>query len=265
MKKADIQKLVDLMARLRGPDGCPWDKEQTRETLKPMLIEEAYEVLDALDSDDPNELREELGDLLFQVVFHAQIGAERNEFTLAEVIDRLYEKMVRRHPHVFGDAPYRTSADVLKNWEDIKSAEKQASGEKPKAEKRSILEGSPKQLPPLTEAFQLTAKAARVGFDWSKIEEIFEKLQEELGELRAALAGQDQKQIADEIGDLLFVVTNIARFLNIDPETALRRSNKKFVVRFQYIEEELRKRGKDLKDSTLEEMEALWQEAKNKV
>ncbi|MBI1747841.1 MAG: nucleoside triphosphate pyrophosphohydrolase [Acidobacteria bacterium] len=259
MKEADIKKLVELVARLRGPHGCPWDKEQTRETLKPMLVEEAYEVLDALDDGDPQPLKEELGDLLFQVVFHSQIAAERGEFTLADVIDRIYEKMVRRHPHVFGEAEYKTSADVLRNWEDIKAAEKGS------ARKASLLDGSPKFLPPLNEAYQLTAKAARVGFDWSHIEEVFDKLQEEIGEARTAIQSNDSGKIRDEIGDLLFVVVNIARFLNVDAESALRRTNQKFIRRFHYIEEKLKAQGKSINESNLAEMDALWQEAKTKV
>lgn len=259
MKEADIKKLVELVARLRGPHGCPWDKEQTRETLKPMLVEEAYEVLDALDDGDPQPLKEELGDLLFQVVFHSQIAAERGEFTLADVIDRIYEKMVRRHPHVFGEADYKTAADVLRNWEDIKAAEKGS------ARKASLLDGSPKFLPPLNEAYQLTAKAARVGFDWSHIEEVFDKLQEEIGEARTAIQSNDSGKIRDEIGDLLFVVVNIARFLNVDAESALRRTNQKFIRRFHYIEERLKAQGKSINESNLAEMDALWQEAKTKV
>jgi len=261
MKEADIQKLVDLMARLRGPNGCPWDKEQTRETLKPMLIEEAYEVLDALDDPDPHELKEELGDLLFQVVFHSQIAAERQEFTLADVVDRNYEKMVRRHPHVFGEADYKTSADVLKNWEDIKAAEK---GSAAKA-KSSLLDGSPKFLPPLNEAYQLTSKAARVGFDWGHIDPVFDKLQEELTELREAMRAGDGPKIREEVGDIFFAMVNVARFLNVDPESALRQTNRKFAQRFQYIEQALRARGKSPKDSTLEEMDALWEEAKTQL
>lgn len=260
MKKADIQKLVDLMARLRGPNGCPWDKDQTRETLKPMLIEETYEVLDALDDPDPNELKDELGDLLFQVVFHSQIAAERDEFTLADVIDRNYEKMVRRHPHVFGDADYKTSADVLRHWEDIKAAEKGESA-KPKA---SLLDGMPKFLPPLSEAYQLTSKAARVGFDWSHLDEVLVKLQEELDELKQAVESKDAESIRDEVGDVIFVMVNIARFLNVDAESALRQTNRKFVRRFQYIEQTLKAQGKTLNESTLDEMDALWQEAKTK-
>ncbi len=261
MKTADIQKLVDLVARLRGENGCPWDKEQTRETLKPMLIEETYEVLEALDGDVPQDLLEELGDLLFQIVFHSQIAAEKNEFSLADVIERTYQKMVGRHPHVFSDAPYKTSQEVLKNWEDIKSAERDTSGTQTKNED-SILGGLPKGLPALYEAYQLTAKASRVGFDWQSIDGIFEKMIEETKELRHAMESRDEAKIADEVGDVLFVAVNIARFLNIDPESALRRSNKKFVRRFQHIETEIKKQGKRLKDTPISDMERLWEEAK---
>jgi len=261
-KQADIQKLVELVARLRGVEGCPWDREQTRESLKPMLIEEAFEVLDALDSEDPSELREELGDLLFQVVFHAQIAGEKGEFDLADVIDRLHEKMVRRHPHVFGGADLRTSQDVLRSWEDIKAAEKGIeSSSKPDSE-RSLLDGVPSRLPALHEAYQLTAKASRVGFDWSHLDQITHKLDEEVRELLEAHARQDGRQLADEVGDLLFVAVNVARFLGIDPETALRRCNRKFSRRFRYIESRLKQSGRALTDATLAEMDALWEEAK---
>lgn len=258
-KKADIQKLVGLVARLRGPDGCPWDREQTPETLKPMLIEEAYEVIEAIDSKDPDQLCAELGDLLFQVVFHSQIASERGHFTLAEVIDRTYEKMYKRHPHVFGGADYKTSAEVLRNWEDIKAVERGEEAPRP------LLSGIPSRLPPLYQAYQLTAKAARVGFDWSTVEQIVEKLREEAEELLRAVRDGQTERIADEVGDLLFVAANIARFLEIDPESALRRANLKFVERFNYIEEEMRRRGKTLKESSLEEMDQLWEEAKIKL
>jgi MazG family protein len=263
-KQTDIQKLVDLVERLRGKDGCPWDKEQTRETLKPMLIEEAYEVLDALDNPDPLELKEELGDLLFQIVFHAQIAHERTEFELADVIDRAYEKMVRRHPHVFGNADLRTAQDVLKNWEDIKASEKGSASVYEPDSAQSLLDGIPSKLPALHEAYQLTAKASRVGFDWSRLEEIVAKLHEESGELLKAHREKGGQDIADEVGDLLFVTVNVARFLGIDPETALKRTNKKFFRRFQYVESAIKARGKDLKDATLAEMDALWEEAKEK-
>jgi len=263
-RKADIEKLVALVERLRGKNGCPWDREQTRETLKPMLIEEAYEVLDALDLNDPEELKEELGDLLFQVVFHAQIAREKKEFSLADVIDCCHGKMVGRHPHVFGDTELKTSGDVLKNWEEIKAAEK---GIKPASlpdSDRSLLDGIPSKLPALHRAYQMTAKASRVGFDWSRIDQILEKLQEEASEIMQARSEGDPDRIADEVGDLLFVAVNIARFLGVDPETALRRSNEKFDNRFRYIESSIKKQGRALKDTSLEEMDALWEEAKAK-
>jgi tetrapyrrole methylase family protein / MazG family protein len=261
-KRADIQKLVELVARLRGENGCPWDREQTRETLKPMLIEESYEVLDALDAPDPSELKEELGDLLFQIVFHSQIAQEKREFALDDVIDRLHEKMIRRHPHVFGGADLRTSEDVLKNWEDIKALEKGVpSSSLPESEK-SLLDGIPSKLPALHEAYQMTAKASRVGFDWPELEDILDKLKEEANELAGAHRAGDLGHAADEVGDLLFVVVNIARFLNVDPETALRRTNRKFNRRFRFLESEIKKQGRELRDTPLAEMDALWNEAK---
>jgi nucleoside triphosphate diphosphatase len=261
-KQANIQKLVDLVERLRGENGCPWDKEQTRETLKPMLIEEAYEVLDALDGASPSELKEELGDLLFQVVFHAQIAQEKGEFRLADIIDRLHEKMIGRHPHVFGNADLKTSQDVLKSWEDIKAAEKGVQSTSKPDSGKSILDGIPSKLPALHQAYQMTAKASRVGFDWPNLDEVLAKLQEEATELKQAADRQDERKTADEVGDLLFVAVNVARFLGIDPETALRRSNQKFHRRFRYIEMAIKKQGRRLKDATLAEMDALWEEAK---
>jgi tetrapyrrole methylase family protein/MazG family protein len=261
-KRADIEKLSSLVERLRGDNGCPWDKEQTRETLKPMLIEEAYEVLDALDSGDPVEIKEELGDLLFQVVFHARIAQERGEFDLAGVIDRSHEKMVRRHPHIFGDAELKTAEAVLRNWEDIKAAEKGIpSSLRPESE-RSLLDGIPSKMPALHRAYQMTAKASRVGFDWPDLESVLSKLHEEAAELVEAQSRQDLKKIAEEAGDLLFVAVNVARFLGIDPETALRRSNRKFYDRFRYIESAIKTQGRKLKNASLAEMDALWDEAK---
>jgi tetrapyrrole methylase family protein/MazG family protein len=262
-KRADIEKLSNLVEQLRGDNGCPWDKEQTRETLKPMLIEEAYEVLDALDADDPNELKEELGDLLFQVVFHAQIAQERGEFDLAAVIDRSHDKMVRRHPHIFGEADLKTASEVLKNWEDIKAAEKGVPAPSHPASERSLLDGIPSKLPAMHRTCQMTAKASRVGFDWPHLEDILSKLHEEASELVEAQSRYDPKEIADEVGDLLFVAVNVARFLGIDPETALERSNRKFNSRFRYIESALKQQGRGLKNSSLAEMDALWEEAKN--
>jgi len=260
--KADIQKLVDLVARLRGENGCPWDREQTRETLKPMLIEEAYEVLDALDGASPAELKEELGDLLFQVVFHAQIAQEKGEFRLADIIDRLHEKMVRRHPHVFGGADLRTADDVLRNWEDIKAAERGTSSASSPDSGKSLLDGIPSRLPALHQAYQMTAKASRVGFDWPDLEAILEKLKEEAAETLEAHAAKDQSRLVDEAGDLLFVAVNVARFLGVDPETALRHSNRKFERRSRYVEAKIKGQGRELKEASLAEMDALWDEAK---
>ncbi len=261
-RQADIQKLVDLVERLRGEKGCPWDREQTRESLKPMLIEEAYEVLDALDGVSPSELREELGDLLFQVVFHAQIASENGEFGLADIIDRLHEKMVRRHPHVFGGADLRTSEDVLRNWEDIKAAEKGVDSSSSPGSTKSLLDGIPSKLPALHTAYQMTAKASRVGFDWSRLEDIIAKLEEESSELLEARARNDKEKTAEEVGDLLFVAVNIARFLGVDPETALRRSNRKFNRRFRQVEAGIKSQGREMKDASLAEMDALWNQAK---
>lgn len=261
-RRADIEKLAQLVERLRGENGCPWDKEQTRETLKPMLIEEAYEVLDSLDSGDSMELKEELGDLLFQIVFHARIAQERGEFDLADVIDRSYEKMVRRHPHIFGNADLKTAGDVLKNWEDIKASEKGVESSSCPESERSLLDGIPSKLPALYRAYQMTAKASRVGFDWPRLEDILSKMHEEASELIEAHSAQDSKTTAAEIGDLLFVAVNAARFLGIDPETALQRSNDKFDRRFRYVEATIKKQGRELKNASLQEMDALWEESK---
>ena len=264
-KQADIEKLINLVEQLRGENGCPWDREQTRETLKPMLIEEAYEVLDALDMDDPDELKEELGDLLFQVVFHAQIAREKGEFDLADVIERSHEKMTGRHPHIFGDAELKTSVEVLRNWEDLKAAEKGVKSASLPESKRSLLDGIPSKLPALHRAYQMTAKASRIGFDWSCLQDILKKLQEEATELLEAQDEESSDRIMDEVGDLLFVAVNAARFLGVDPETALRRSNDKFDRRFRYVETSIKKKGRELKDASLQEMDDLWEEAKKSL
>jgi tetrapyrrole methylase family protein / MazG family protein len=261
-KQADIQKLVDLVERLRGENGCPWDRQQTRESLKPMLIEEAYEALDALDGGDPSELLDELGDLLFQVVFHAQIAREKGEFQLSDVIDRHHEKMIRRHPHVFGEARLETADAVLRNWEDIKAAERGIPSSSEPTSGKSLLDGVPSRLPALHEAYQITAKASRVGFDWPSLEGIVSKLREEAAELLEAYSAQDERSLAEEVGDLLFVAVNVARFVGIDPETALKRSNQKFSRRFRYLEAEIKSQGRGLREASLEEMDALWEEAK---
>jgi len=255
-----FRKLIELMDILRSPEGCPWDREQTRETLKPMLVEESYEVLEALDSSDPNELCEELGDLLFQVVFHCRIAKERGEFDAHEVCRRVYEKMVRRHPHVFGDATYQDAQELLKHWEDIKAAE-QAQAGRPK-DKKSLLDGVPPGLPALYTGYQISAKASRVGFDWPDLKGIKEKLIEEFQELEAAAEQKDPERIREEVGDLLFAALNAARFLQVDPETALNKANTKFANRFRRLERRFAEQGRQLKDVSLEEMEASWQDLK---
>jgi tetrapyrrole methylase family protein/MazG family protein len=260
-KEASFRKLVELMDVLRGPNGCPWDKEQTRETLKPMLVEECYEVLEALDSKDPGELCEELGDLLFQVVFHARIAAERGEFDAYEICRRAYEKMVRRHPHIFGDATYSDARELLKHWEDIKAAEQQAAGRR--KDRASLLDGVPAGLPALYAGYQISAKASRVGFDWPDPQGIRDKILEEFKELEEALEGQDQKRVKEEVGDLLFAALNVARFLQVDPETALAQANAKFAERFRRLERVFADQGRPLKDVPLDEMEAQWQKLKS--
>jgi len=261
------------MDRLRSPGGCPWDREQTYATLAPMLLEEAYEAFDALEEareGRPAALREELGDLLFQITFFARVASERGEFNIDDVIDEVHAKMVRRHPHVFGDTEAGDTAAVLRNWEAIKAEEKRAAGEGAgKSENASILDGVSTKAPALMEAHQISTKVARVGFDWAQIKDIFEKLQEEVDELRAAISAHadtkseaDHAHVREEIGDLLFVVTNIARRLNVEPEAALKLSNRKFRRRFSHIETRLREQNRKFDETTLEELEELWQEAK---
>ncbi len=265
--------LVALMDRLRSPDGCPWDREQTYATLAPMLLEEAYEAFDALEEareGRPAALREELGDLLFQITFFARVASERGEFNINDVIDEVHAKMVRRHPHVFSDTVAGDSAEVLRNWEAIKAEEKRAVGKVAgRSNHASILDGVSTKAPALMEAHQISTKVARVGFDWTRLKDIFEKLQEEVDELREAIsqhadsqAEADHAHVREEIGDLLFVVTNIARRLNVEPEAALKLSNRKFRRRFSHIENSLREQDSKFEETTLEELEELWQEAK---
>lgn len=253
-------KLVELMELLRSPEGCPWDREQDRETLKPMLVEETWEVLEALDGDDPDALCEELGDLLFQVVFHSQIARERGEFDAQEVCRRVYEKMVARHPHVFGDREIRDSRELLRNWEEIKANQQAAAGREKL--RSSLLDGIPKGLPAMYRAFQVTAKAARVGFDWPDLEGLRDKLMEEFDELQAARREGDPRKVKEEVGDLVFAALNVARYLEIDPETAVSSANDKFVSRFQAMEQEFHRQGRSLKEADLEEMESVWQAQK---
>jgi len=260
-----FEAFVALQARLRAPGGCPWDREQTHDTLKTCLIEEAYEVLDALDKGDARGLAEELGDLLLQIVFHADMEREAGRFDISKVVSGIHDKMVRRHPHVFGDVKAETSGQVLKNWAKLKAEEKQASsGGDASANPLvpSVLDGIPRSLPAVLEAYQLTRRAAQVGFDWENIEGIFDKLKEEVSELRTALDGPDRTRHEEELGDLLFVAVNIARSLGFDPEVALKHANLKFKSRFQEIEAEAAHTGKRLRQLSKEELEILWEAAK---
>src|SRR5262245_20037820 len=262
-EKRTFQDLIDLMARLRSPEGCPWDREQTYATLGPMLIEEAYEVIEAAEAEDWDDLRDELGDLLFQIVFYGQIAAESGHFDLHQSIARVHEKMTRRHPHVFGEAQVGGAADVLVNWEEIKAAERKAAG-KSEAEEKSLLDGASSKLPALLEAFQLTTKAARVGFDWKKVEDVLLKLEEEIRELRDEIAGGqvNNEAVAGEIGDIIFVVANPARWYGVEPESALKATNRKFRRRFRHVEKRIAEQGRAWSDVSLEEMDEHWDEAK---
>jgi MazG family protein len=254
--------LVALIARLRAPGGCPWDREQTHASLKPMLIEEAYEVLEAVDEGDDAELAGELGDLLLQVVFHAQIAAEEKRFTVADVISRVSEKMVRRHPHVFADEKADTSGEVLRNWEAIKEAENAKAG---RAD-ASMLDGVSRVVPALMEAYQMTTKVSRVGFEWPDAAGALGKLEEEVRELKEALASGEagRARVGEEVGDLFFAAVNVARMIGHDPESALKGANRKFRRRFRHVEDRLRETGRKPADATLTEMDALWDEAKER-
>lgn len=256
MQKSDFEKLIIIMSTLRGKKGCPWDKEQTRESLKPFLVEETYEVLEAIDEGDPEKIKEELGDLLFQIIFHCQIAKERGEFDINDVIGKIAEKMIGRHPHVFGDANYETSEEVLKQWEERKKEEGK--------NRESILEGIPKEMPSLLRAHRIQARAARIGFDWEKVEDVLKKLDEEVDEFKAALNRKNQSEIEDELGDIFFVLVNISRFVGVNPDDALRKTISKFISRFRFIEMKASEAGRRLSDMTLQEMDELWDEAKER-
>jgi MazG family protein len=255
---ARFERLVALMVRLRAPGGCPWDREQTFDSIKPYTLEETYEVLDAIERRDWSGLAEELGDFLLQAVFYAQMASEEGRFGIDDSLDAICEKLIRRHPHIFADAVAKTPDDVKVRWDQIKSEEKKQRGDAPKP----LLASVPRNMPALVEAQQIASKAAGAGFDWDNIEQVIAKLDEELEELRRARESSDPAEIEDELGDMLFVIVNIARFLKVDPEQALRRTNAKFRRRFGYVEEQLAGRGRELTDSDIDEMEELWQEAK---
>jgi len=279
------------MARLRAPDGCPWDREQTFDSIKPYTLEETYEVLEAIDARDWNELTGELGDLLLQVLFYAEMAEEKKRFTIDDVLDRLSNKLVDRHPHVFGDVKADTPGEVVRNWQALKAEEKKKrQGDAGEASKHghpdSVLHGVSSAMPSLMEAYKISTRVAHVGFDWPNIEGLFDKLNEETAELRrnleeypepgpqpqsaAAVASargvtvsEDLRgRLEDEVGDLLFVLVNIARYLALDPESALRKTNRKFRRRFEYLEDKLREQGRKPADASLDEMEGLWQESK---
>ena len=256
---SEFQSLVDVMARLRDPQGgCPWDLEQTPQTLKRFVIEEAYEVVEAIDSGDPTKLREELGDLLLQVVFLAQLSQEYGRFDVRDVTQAITEKLIRRHPHVFGEVAVSGTEQVLANWEQIKRSEKGYE------DRVSILDGIPAGLPALMRALEVSKRVVKVGFEWPGVAEVLDKVEEEIDELRAEITAGDTAHAADELGDLLFTLVNVARQLNIDPEDALRRMTHRFAARFRHIESHAAATGRALSDLSLAEMEAAWQAAKAK-
>ena len=286
-----FERAVSIMARLRGPGGCPWDREQTFDSIKPYTLEETYAVLEAIDNRDWDELTGELGDLLLQVLFYAEIAKDQGSFSIDEVLDRLSNKLVDRHPHVFGDVKAETSSEVLRNWQTLKAEEKKKrsadSGDAAKAEgaPESVLAGVSTAMPALMEAYKLSSRAAHTGFDWPDMDGLFEKLREETEELQQDLedfpapgprphgrgiAGAGAPQVPEdlklrleeEVGDLFFVLVNIARYLSLDPESALRKTNRKFKRRFQWMEEQLRASGRGPQQASMTELEALWQAAK---
>jgi tetrapyrrole methylase family protein / MazG family protein len=250
-------RLVEIMARLRSPQGCPWDREQNFDTIKPYLLEETYEVLEAIDARDFEGLAEELGDLLLQSVFFAQMASEEGRFDIADSLEAINSKLVRRHPHVFASGDAKTADDVKRRWEEIKAEEK--------PRRDGLLSGVPRSLPALVEAQQISSRAASAGFDWENVAQVIEKLREEMAELENARESAAHADVEDEIGDLLFVIVNIARFLKVDPEQALRKTNLKFRRRFGHIEKGLAEAGKTLREATMEEMESLWREAKRSL
>jgi tetrapyrrole methylase family protein / MazG family protein len=263
-----FEKLVAVQARLRAPKGCPWDREQTHQTLRTYLLEEAYEVLEALDAGNDAKFAEEMGDLLLQIVFHSQIAQEEGRFNVADVIREIHDKMIRRHPHVFGETRAKNSAEVLRHWEQIKAEERRSSKEHgvsghTQAEAPSLLDGVSRALPATLEGFQLTRKASRIGFDWEDAGGVITKMQEETKELEAALQTKNPQKAEEEMGDLLFAAVNLARFLHVDPEIALRKANAKFSRRFRAMEAMARESGREFKDLPREEMEALWDATKN--
>ena len=260
---AKFQHLVEIMARLRAPGGCPWDREQTFDSIKPYTLEETYEVLDAIDRRDWDELRSELGDLLLQAVFFAQMASEEKLFGIGDSLDAINQKLIRRHPHVFADENAQTGDDVKKRWDEIKAEERKTKAENAGMKApQGLLATVPRALPALVEAQQITSRASRAGFDWSSAGEVLAKLDEERLEFAEACERGSQDQIEDELGDLLFVLVNLARFVKVDPEQALRRTNARFRQRFAHVERRLAAQGREVPGTPIDELEALWQEAK---
>ena len=263
-----FDELVIVMERLRAPGGCPWDREQTYASLSQYLLEEAYETFDAIQEADQTgditHLREELGDLLLQVIFHSTIGKERGEFNIDEVCDGISQKLILRHPHVLGDEKLEGADDVLRNWDKLKADERAASGKEPKV-LASILDEVPVHFPGLLEALKVTSRAAKVGFDWESADQVFRKIDEEINEIRSAISTNERVKVEEEIGDLLFSVVNLARKLEVEPETALKRTNRKFRERFKFIEDKVSVRGEKLESLGLDEMDRLWDESKSET
>lgn len=263
-----FDELVLVMKRLRAPGGCPWDAEQTYQSLSQYLLEEAYETFDAIhaaaETGDTTHLTEELGDVLLQVVFHSTIAAERGDFTIDDVAAGVAKKLVLRHPHVFGDKKLDTAEAVLDNWDELKANERAASGKSEKVND-SLLDEVPVHFPALLESLKVSKKAAKVGFDWENAGQIFEKIDEEIAELRSAIEQKDEQNIDEEIGDLLFAVVNLARKLGVEPETALKKTNRKFRKRFKFIEDDLKSQGRTVEESDLAEMDSLWNKSKQKT
>jgi tetrapyrrole methylase family protein/MazG family protein len=247
-----FEKLVNIMARLRGPDGCPWDREQTHDSLKQYMLEEVYEVLETIDMNDEKALQEELGDLMLQSVFHAQIAAENGQFTMNDVLTTINEKLIRRHPHVFGDSVIHTADEQKIHWERLKKHEG----------KKSVLDGVPKHAPALLRAYRVQQKAATVGFDWEKSAQVWEKVHEEIDELHDAINRNNTQAVTEEFGDLLFALVNLSRFIKVQPEDALRKAVDKFIDRFQRLEDQFKKRNRNMKDASLEELDQVWEAVK---